>query len=592
MPRVPQYQSPTIKTTGISGRGLNPLQIPGNLTGKTGALPSDRMFETLAVVAKDQLDKANQLAGLGFNNELTKIENELLWGKNGAMTKQGEDVFGMPEQVHEEFQKQAEAIGSKAVNRAQQDMFNRVFNEKLNNIDKQMNIHLFNEKTKYDEEQTSSYVTNEINTAGNNYQDPERIQKSITGIAHAIILHGARTGKPTDWIEQKTGEAISKTHGAVVNRMLANDLDIAAENYVKILDSKTDTPGFTASDRIAIDKAIAEGSLRGKSQRTVDSLFNENPGISRAEGMAEIKKIQNPKLRDLTQSRFEDRLTQNSMAAKEAQDQMFGIAFQQVANRNISPSDVRTTVQSDVWAALRPDQQEALQKIVANPPNDNETWLDFRTLPVGKMGSISAADFRSKYWANFDATHRVKAEELWTAAKKEVEDPSSSAHTNLTSPYEQFVSQLQSNGIIPLGSTKDLGRANQKKLVDLERDYSMRLDQFETNKGGRATYEERNKIIDDITINKVFIQKPFYQFDVEKPTAIVNAKEADKAYVKMADIPEDVLGKIKNLITSKGKPITSDKVERAYALYKLSSTAVKSEDKAKYRQMFDQVIGE
>jgi hypothetical protein len=86
------------------------------------------------------------------------------------------------------------------------------------------------------------------------------------------------------------------THVGVIDRLLANDQDLAAKQYYDA--HKADVTGAAT---IAVERALEEGSTRGESQRQADTITAKAATLGDA--LTQVRAIADPKVRDATEER-------------------------------------------------------------------------------------------------------------------------------------------------------------------------------------------------------------------------------------------------------------------------------------------------
>ncbi len=123
-----------------------------------------------------------------------------------------------------------------------------------------------------------------------------------------------REGRSPEWVKEQVGDAQSKTHAAVVQRMLANGQDQAASEYYKSIKDQ-----IGGGEVTQVEKALEEGTLRGQSQRESDKIVAGSNNLTSA--LDQARKIEDPKLRDETTSRVKDFYTTKRMAENESKEQ-------------------------------------------------------------------------------------------------------------------------------------------------------------------------------------------------------------------------------------------------------------------------------
>lgn len=559
MPTVPR---PERQVTANRMPGVQAPEAPGFQPFDTRA--ADRTMSEAEKLYLAERRKANQLAVLDADRQLSETATRLQYDPEaGFYNMRGKDAFRAPDYVEAEWRKQVEAIEKGFANDTQREAFRNRVMARWGDLDRQLQRHVSAEGRKYDDAVTESWLANERDAAAFNYHDPERVAISIESQRAAIVDYADRNGLPAEWVKEKAAGAVSKTHVAVIQRMLANGQDLDAKAYYDANGEEV-----TGSDTISLEKSLAEGTLRGESQRRAAEIAAKD--LSRAEAIEEARKIKDPEVKDATVSRVKTIYEEREAAEKEALEDLYIEAVnlvEQSPGRN--PRDV---VAPDVWTRLTVAQRNALESRSGGRSNDDDAWLDFFAMSPAEMGGLNKAEFETRYWSKFDNSHRSRAEAMWMAAREGRNIEMSSLLTfkaRVTNAWEE-----SGRGKKEKSEKKDFAR--------FESEAARRVELFELNdlEGKRkATGEEVQTIIDDMVTRKVFVEE--WGRDPEKPAVLVTEDERENAYVPYGDIPEADRNSIENLLKSNGKVASKDKIQRAYAAYLMEDLA-----------LFDSIIGE
>lgn len=313
MPKVPRLDSPQVQQ-----QGYQPVLRNTRPPDDFGLKEQQQKVAGLAMgIVQKAREDADQVAVLNADKELSALETDILYNpETGAYNKKGKDAFGLPETVSEDWKKGADKIAESLSNPVQRAAFQRSVNSRYGDIDRQLQKHVGVEMSKYDDETTSAYIANERSAAVMNYQDPERVEMAKQRQQAAIMDHAKRNGLPEEWAKQKIQDTTSKTNTDIVNRMLANGDDLNAKKY---FDANKEQ--FQGDDIAAVEKNLEEGSLRGESQRQSDEIVRKYGGSLTA-AMEQVKKIQDPKIRDATQERVKSEFALKEVADRERRQKM------------------------------------------------------------------------------------------------------------------------------------------------------------------------------------------------------------------------------------------------------------------------------
>lgn len=565
MPTIPLYGEAQVApgpTTGARLDNSASLEDFGGGASAEGVTRAAQAAGNEAMqIAATTRRQTNDVAVLDADKKLNDAETTAVYDpKAGLLAKRGKDVLGAYPVAMTAFKSAADKIASGLSNEEQRISFSHLVNARQYTIERVGQRHVAEQLKSFDDETTSTSVKNAQDMALKNFNDPLVVNAQIDKQRAILTDYAGRQGLPADWVEEKTTDAVSKTHTGVISQMLAAQQDVAAEAYYK--KNKDDVSG---PDQISAERALQEGTLRGESQRQADAIVGD--ADDQPEALEAARDIKDPKLRDMTTERINQHYSQNKAALRNAQDDVYQKSALLVDQNPTAP--VRDLVDPSAWTSMTAEQREALQRRSENPPNNDKRWLDFIDLSPTQLAAMKRPDFETVYWANFDAAHRSRAESMWEAGQQGKHQSAALAST-LT--FNQRVDEtLRTSGVIPADLKRsDFSKDQATTYAQFDQQAAHQIEQFElTQLGGKrkATGDEMQKVLDDMVIKKVFVNKPWYQSDVSKPAATLTADESGRAYVPIANVPAADKNAIQNLILSKQKRVTTDKVQRAYAAY-------------------------
>lgn len=506
--------------------------------------------------------KADKIVAFDADKKLSEIEINLTYGDNGIRKRLGKDAFASIEETPRLFKEEADKIEKSLSNDNQKLEFKRNYESRLASLNRTAASHAYEQGKKYEDQTYASYIDNERNAAMMAYEDQSRISESLERQRNAIISFSQANGMPAEYTKQKLREVESKTHIGVIEQMLNNNLDIIGKNYYDANKDKIDP-----EDSKSIQRALEEGTLRGESQRFADSILAKTN--DRQMALEEAQKIPDPKLREETEQRINKRISENLQAQRERQDQLYLDATNIMDKSTGGTASARDLIPVSMWTKLSNEQRNALQRRREDGPNDDRRWLDFRDLArdPSAMAKMSRAEFETKYWSRFDKEHKTRAESLWDSAKSGGEDPKLSTTTSFDDRVDYSLSKA---GLVrPNKKTSQLNENEVKTKAEFVRQAAKAVSEYEISVLGgkrKTTPEEQQKIIDDLTVNKVFIEKRFAR-DPQKPVSILTDEEKAHTYVPIEQIPEPEINAIENLARSKSVRLTKEKTQRLYAAY-------------------------
>lgn len=587
MPTVPRRNDAALIEPSVRTAALPEIRLSPTANAETfgGGAPAEAVAQAarglqnpINDMAATARNNADQLAVLEADKNLSALETRIQYDpKSGAMNKRGKDAFALPDQVRQDWDTGVSEIEKNLNNGPQKLAFRKMATSRWGSLDSNVQRHVSGEIKQYDSTTTESYLANERDAAAANYMDGTRVGLSIQRQQAALYDHAQRNGLPEEWVKLKATDATSKTHSAVITRMLNNDQDIQAKEYFT-----ANKENLTGADVTVLEKSLEEGTLRGESQRQTDAIVAKTD--NRSVALEEARQITDPKLRDEVERRVNQTFGERKAAEAEYRNDLY-LQATNILDNSKGGTNARDAVPASMWSQLSLEQRNALENRAADPQNDDKAWLAFLDLSVPQMASVKLADFQTKYWANFDKAHRTRAEGMWNAAQeaqsKSAMDPKLSATLTFSDRVDDTLRKAKI--IDPNTSKAKLSDTDVQRYAQFEMSAAHEVENFElTQLGGKrkATGEEMQKILDNMIVKKVFVDKSF-QRDPERTAGTILADERDRAYVPVDKIPPQDRNSIENVLKSKNKAISEGKVSRAYAAFVLGD-----------RRLFDAVIAE
>ncbi len=577
MPQVPRYQ-PQVREQGLPSARITTAPTAetfggGRLVGQVADM-AEKLF-------LEEKKKADDLATLNADLRAGELENRLLYDPEaGALNKRGRDAFGLPEQVMSEYDKEVEAIDKELTNDTQRIKFRQMSATRRLTIDRTLQRHVSTEIKQYDDTTTENYVKTAADAAALNYNDPQRIGLELERMRTAYVAYADRHGLPAEWVKTKTSEAASRTHTSVIDRMLANGLDLQAKEYLEAARSEINGEHITR-----VEKAVNDGSLRGESQRQADAIVAAH--TDRLAALEAVTKIADPKLRDATEERVQRFYSAKKQAEAERRNDTFMAVSKRLEKNGgnldvVSPME-RASMDSAQLHALEVRSRQLREGV--EPPQNDRVWLQLLSLSATDLGKLSEAELMTKYRPHLDNAHWDQAAALWSDASGGIKGNKDAAgkYAHTMTFKDRVDNTLRSSGLID--PNKSMAKFSNEEATMVrqfmqEADKGVKHYEQTVLKGQRAaTEDEMQKIIDGLATRRVFVDR--VGRDKEKPAVLLSDDERARSYVPIEKVPRADRNTIENLIRSKGRRVTEDKVQRAYAQYIMGNRAA-----------FDAILGE
>jgi hypothetical protein len=551
MPVVPTYSQPQVQEAAVSNAKFTdqaPLEAFGG--GKPLADVSqgfDDVTKEAMQIARSEKIKQDQVVVLDADQKLSQAETQLLYDpQQGALNKRGKDAFGLPDQVTQSYQSTVNSIAD-GMTEDQRMSFMRMAVSRANDLNRKVQAHVSGEMTKYDATVTDGYISSERDAAAQNYQDPDRVDLSIERQRAALIDHANRNGLPSEWVQNQVEQATSSTRMEVINRMLANEQDMAAKKYYEA--NKAD---FTGKDATTLEKSLEEGTLRGESQRTSDQIIGSTHSMG--EALEQARKIEDPKVRDATTDRIKDYFSQQKAAKNEQEDN----DFKQASDIIEQSGGDRTKVPPDLWNRLTLQAHNAIDARAKQLKGGIEPTTDW------------AQYYNLKSIASVPETRNKFLQMNLLSVRPTLADPEFKELVHLQSSLRQgddkadkLLDGFRSDSQIVQDTLTNAGiKHDDPRATVFRRQVDDQVTAQQERSGKKVTSQEFQSIVDNQfvkTVNHSWI--PSF---LSSPTRVYEVPPGQKIEVDPTDIPRSERQKIEQALMRRGIQPTDDRVLDLY----------------------------
>ena len=556
MPKVPTLDAPRIQDRAIDVQPFNRLnsQSPNFQVSDSANRAARQLQARAQKIEREEQAKADKIQILEADRKVLELETRILYGpKEGAMNVRGKDSFSLNETVLQSFQEQAAEIEKGLANDFQKASFKQMLAQRTSHIGKQINRHVSAETRKYDESVTKSYVANEMNAAIQNFHDPDRIKLSLDRQKGTLMGYADRNGLDPETVKQMLLETESKTHSAIVTKLMNGGGIRQAQSYYK-----TNKNMITAEDRDRVDRALKAGIIQADSQSFSDKIMAKNPA-NMTEALAQARQISDPDKRDETVRRVKARFA--DMRAAEAEDsrQSFEVAY----NALESNGGNMDAIPKDVWANMAGSKRETIKKIasqmrnglpvqtdlatfyeletVAGAPETRDAFLQINLLEKSHLLSKPAFKRFAKMQSNFRAGKGTK--ELDGIQTK-----------------GSIVNQAVAAGGFNFGKNAS---PDENKTANL---FRRKVDELVVERqqatGKKVTNEDLRDIADNLMVETITDGGYFGFFKSRKKVFELTSK--DQPLIRIDDVPQREVEKIKSALRNLNLPTDDDKVLQLY----------------------------
>lgn len=601
MPQVPRYDGPAVPRTSAP-RPLYPTSLPPGAAGVLGDTTGAGLLGAAqtgvnrigAVLDKEfarEVDRSNQMAVTSAQAKLAELETRILHDpEKGVLNIHGKDALGGRQIVDEEWTKGLSEIEKGLTNDEQRHAFRMAAVNRVTDIHSTVTQHASRELENYDAQESQAFVDNERDAAisaaavkGVGFiQVADRASMAIGRQRAAIADFAKRRNLAPEKKDQMMAQATSQTHAAIIEQLAANNDDITARSYFEEFKDQ-----LKGKDSIDMAKLIQDGSLRGESQRSSDSILDKYKD-DREGAIAEARKIKTPELRDMVEQRLHAEFNRIDGVERDNSEKRYLAATNTIEPyvKSGKPFLASEIVPTNVWSKLTLEQRNALGRRAGDRENDAKTWHGFLELTPKALGDLNQDEFETKYWSKFDNVTRTRAEAMWQQARDAKRtgklDPKMSADITFKDQVNETLMKLQ---MVPRSKTgTGTGKMTDSQFqfwADFTLEATKEKEQLETEKGKPLTSTEIQKVIDGIAMKRVFVEDVggwgIRRNNPQRLPGTILQDERKRAYVPWDDIPETERKAIQSDLEAARKTVTRFKVERLWAATKLNDGKLRAE---------------
>lgn len=274
MPRVPTYE-----TAQVQQQPTRAIQLQG-VAPDTASIAQG--LQTLGRGAQMLMDKEREKADTALlmdaDNQLTKWQQQSMYGENGAYTRKGQNALDVTNQTLDQFDKAQAEIAKTLTNDQQKARYAQIVNSRRNSLSSDLNRYEYGERQNYYGQVEKAQLETSMQGAALEYQDPAKVDQYRQKVDAVLTSRAQRLGLSPEAAQAERLETNSGMSSAVIQRMLIDSPQKAKSYY----ESYKDT--MTAEDQIRTSNGIDQGFRRLEAearQRQVEA--RQMQAISRME---------------------------------------------------------------------------------------------------------------------------------------------------------------------------------------------------------------------------------------------------------------------------------------------------------------------
>lgn len=569
--RVPEYPNRQVAPGGMPGVRV-PQQAPLDAFGGGGAV--DQAFGQTAGLGQDvarqayrevreQQQQADEIQLADATAKLADFERNILYGKDGAFSRQGENAFTLGESVPKDFQKGVADIASGLKSeRARQAFRNMALGREKQALDR-VGRHVMAQRERYDDEKTLALVDSSDRLAVDGYADIETVQRSLADQEGAIIARARREGVSAEEATRRVMIANSRTTRNVISRALdAGDSDLAKSYFVN-----AEKGGFlTPQDRAALAGDVAKGESLGAARKASDRIFATT--ANEEDAIAEARKIPNTDVSDEVIKRIENRYATEKRLRNEAHKATLNESLRMVSDPRRPGASAADILKGGRWNAMDTSERREAETLFRQNRGLEAVKTDLGTLyGLKRMASIESEREKFKqldlmrYASKLEKTDFEELSKLQDGLIRGDEKARADADgfRGTDSIVSGALRVAQKAGKIPLddkGGIDDVEEEAFRRMVDKQ----IRLEQ-KLSKDGKVPNERVQEIVDGLLSSVVTGDGTFS--DTEEP--VYKARARREAEMQRA-VPASARADIESRLRARGYPVSDDIVLRIYLM--------------------------
>lgn len=252
MPRVPTYD-----TAQVQQQPTRPIQLQGVAPDTTSIAQG---LQTLGRGAQMLMDKEREKADTALlmdaDNQLTKWQQQSMYGENGAYSRKGQNALDVTNQTLDQFEKAQAEIAKTLTNDQQKARYAQIVNSRRNSLSSDLNRYEYGERQNYYGQVEKAQLETSMQGAALEYQDPAKVDQYRQKVDAVLTSRAERLGLSPEAAQAERLETNSGMSTAVIQRMLIDSPQKAKSYY----ESYKDT--MTAEDQIRTSNGIDQGFRR------------------------------------------------------------------------------------------------------------------------------------------------------------------------------------------------------------------------------------------------------------------------------------------------------------------------------------------
>ncbi len=490
---VPLYGDQKVSEAALPNARVS-SDIPASAFGGAAVEAMTRGVHDIANVVSDiavkERDKAIDTMTQDGLSKVMAEKNRLVYDpKEGALQKQGKDAFSVPEVYGKKFDDFAAKVEDDMPDMQARQIFRRMRLNQRAELDGVLSRHVSQQAENLQDETFKGLISTLTDDAVANFDNnPAKIGGNLRIMKAAADKYAADKGLTGEDLaparEAMWKQMTNKLHIGVINRMVSLDEYDAARSYFT-----ANKAGISGLDMDALDRQIKK-----------NDVFKQKD---------------------------------NYLAAGALLDK---------AGPGADPAMVVPG-----FMTLSSDQRDALKRRGLNEQSATANH-EFYALSTQEVAGLDRAEFETKYWSRFDATHRKSAETYWQAANDAVRGSRDEVFKSIRGDKDMITMALRRNKLV--ASTGELKNSDAELSQRFEDYIDDRFKVFAHENKRNPKDEEKQAIVNKALLDKVYVDE--WGRDPLKPRAVLTEDELKTSYLPLTQIKRPDRVMLVNLARAQG----------------------------------------
>lgn len=355
MPRVPESQAGRQRLGQLSTSAAPAAPAQRRASEAEFGIPQaeavGQAADAFGRIAVQEQERQNEIRLMSADRELSEAENELLYGDDGALTKEGRNAFGVPDQALSAYQERYQKLREGLANDAQREAFDRLYQQRVPSVQSQLLRHETRQIEVYERAETEAAIGQAQQTVSLAYNQPEVLDRELTRMEQILTMRGEENGLPPEAVDQAIVDAQSGAlRNGIARALDQRDYDTART----LLDQHGER--MRAADREQVASVLREAERRQTYRGMADDIVAQSGDV--ADALERARSIEDDEAREAVRTRIRGHYADQELIENTRQAEAREGAFDTLMEAN---GDL-DAIPDDVWAGLNVETRRALER--------------------------------------------------------------------------------------------------------------------------------------------------------------------------------------------------------------------------------------